>query len=126
MKKLKLMFFAVLLSPGLVTAEPFPTAETVRYVLGCMADLGAQSDENLYTCACRLDVISEKMTYVDYDDGVTYERNLAMPGEKGAFFRDNKRGEGKFELVKSARKEAEGRCISVKRVATPAKRNPSN
>ena len=126
MRKLKIVFFVALLMPGLASAEPFPTAETVRYVLGCMADLGAQSDENLYTCACRLDVISEKMTYVDYDDGVTYERNLAMPGEKGAFFRDNKRGEEKYELVKAARKDADSKCIVVKRVATPEKRNPSN
>ena len=114
------------LMPALASAEQFPTMETVRYVIGCMADLGAQTDENLYTCSCRLDVISDKLSYADYDDGVTYERNLAMPGEKGAFFRDNKRGEEKFELVKAARKEADSRCIAVKRVATPTKKNPGN
>ena len=125
MKKIVTVFFTFLLMHGVALAEPFPTIETVRYVIGCMADLGAQTDENLYTCSCRLDVISNELSYADYDDGVTYERNLAMPGEKGAFFRDNKRGEEKFELVKAARKDADNSCIAVKRVATPTKRNPS-
>ena len=126
MRKLSAVFFVFIFFPGLVSAANYPTLETVRYVVGCMADLGAQTDENLYTCACRLDVISEKMTFVDYDDGVTFERNQGMAGKKGQFFRDNKRGEGKFELVKAARKEANGRCISVKRVATPKKTSCSN
>lgn len=125
MKKSGFILFMFLL-PAWASAEPFPTIETVRYVVGCMADMGAQTDENLYTCSCRLDVISEELSYEDYDDGVTYERNLDMPGEKGAFFRDNKRGEEKFELVKAARKDADSRCIAVKRVATPVKRDESD
>ena len=126
MRKLSAVFFVLSLFPGLVSAAYYPTLETVRYVVGCMANLGAQTDENLYTCACRLDVISEKMTFVDYEDGVTFERNQGMAGKKGAFFRDNKRGEARFELVKAARKEANDRCISVKRVATPKKTSCSN
>jgi hypothetical protein len=126
MRKLSAVFFVFLLFPGLVSAAQYPTLETVHYVVTCMAELGGQTDENLYTCSCRLDVISEKMTYVDYDDGVTFERNQGMAGKKGAFFKDNKRGEARFELLKAARKEANGRCIAVKRVATPKKTSCSN
>ena len=120
------VFFIFLLLPGWVSADEYPVIETVRFVVGCMADLGAQTDENLYTCACRLDVISEKMTFADYSDGVTFERNRDMAGKKGAFFKDNKRGEAFFEEVVMARKEAGERCIVVRRVATPKKTSCSN
>ena len=92
------------------------TLETVRYVLGCMADLGGLSDENLYTCACRHDAIFSRMSFADYEEGVTYERNRAMPGEKGGFFRDNERGEQHFEKLKEVREMADSQCIAVKTV----------
>jgi len=120
------IFFIYLLLPGWVSADEYPVIETVQFVVGCMADLGAQTDENLYTCACRLDVISGKMTFADYSDGVTFERNRDMAGKKGAFFKDNKRGEAFFEEVVMARKEANEHCIVVRRVATPKKTSCSN
>ena len=32
-------------------ADEYPTADTVRMVVACMAELGAQNEENLLTCS---------------------------------------------------------------------------
>ena len=92
------------------------TIDSVRFVLECMAEIGGLSDENLYTCACRHDAIFSRMSFSDYEEGVTYERNRAMPGEKGGFFRDNERGEKFFEKLKSVREAVNSECIAVKTV----------
>lgn len=97
-------------------ANEYPTEETVRYVLNCMAELGGQTDENLYTCTCRYDAIRANMTYSDYEEGYTYERNKKMPGEKGSSFRDNKRAEGFYKELLKVREQASSSCIVVKHV----------
>ena len=99
-----------------VNATDFSTEETVRFALDCMADNGGLSEESLYYCVCRLDHMAEHISFSDYEEGVTYERNKAMPGEKGAFFRDSERGRLMFEKLKEARKVADSECILVKKV----------
>ena len=94
----------------------YPTEVTIRYALDCMSALGGQNDQNLYTCACRYDVIKTGMTFENYEDGITYERNRAMPGEKGGFFRDNSRGEEFYNVLVQARETANESCIVVKQV----------
>ncbi len=116
MKKLCLLVFIACLISLPAKAAEYPTEETVRFVLNCMSNLGAQNDENLYTCICRYDTIRAALSYSDYEEGVTYERNKAMPGEKGSFFRDNKRGEGFYETLLEIREKANASCPIVKRV----------
>lgn len=116
MKNLFMSVAILLLGTVSVQAHEYPTEETVRYVLNCMTGLGGQTDENLYTCICRYDSIRAAMPFSDYEEGETYERNKEMPGEKGQFFRDNKRGEGFYEKVKEVRKEAESGCPVVTHV----------
>ena len=99
-----------------VSANEYPTYETVHYVLDCMDKLGGQTEENAYTCSCRYDAIRANMTFSDYEEGRTFERNKKMPGEKGAAFRDNQRGEKFYRELIEARKAAEASCITVKRV----------
>ena len=99
-----------------VQANEYPSDETVRYVLGCMADLGGETDENLYTCVCKYDSIRSNLTFSEYDEGRTFERNKEMPGEKGAFFRDNERGKRFYEKLVEVRKKAEESCPVVKHV----------
>ena len=116
MKNLFLSLVLFLLGTVSVQANEYPTEETVRYVLNCMAELGGQNDENLYTCACKYDSIREHMTFAEYEEGYTYERNKDMPGEKGAFFRDNERGRDLYKKLVEARKSAEESCIVVKHI----------
>lgn len=99
-----------------VMADEYPTEETVRYALGCMSELGGQTDENLYTCTCRYDAIRAAMNYSDYEEGYTFERNKSMPGEKGSSFRDNKRGEGFYKELLKVRERANSECLVVKHV----------
>lgn len=112
-----LIIFLLGISP--VMANEYSTQETVRYVVNCMQELGGQSDENLYTCACRYDAIRSHMSFSDYEEGITFERNKAMPGEKGSSFRDNKRGEGFYEKLLEVREVADKSCIVVKQVKRP-------
>ncbi len=93
MNKLLISISLLLFGAMPVMADEYTTEETVRYAMNCMAELGGQTDENLYTCTCRYDSIRANMTFSDYEEGYTFERNMKMPGEKGSSFRDNKRGE---------------------------------
>jgi hypothetical protein len=99
-----------------VLANEYPTQETVRYALNCMSELGGQTDENLYTCACRYDSLKTVMTFSDYEEGVTFERNKKMPGEKGSSFRDNKRAEMFYETLLKSRETANASCTVVRHV----------
>jgi len=97
-------------------AYEYPTEATIRYALDCMTELGGQTDQNLYTCSCRYDSIREVISFDDYSDGKTYERNVAMPGEKGGFFRDNERGEELYNDLVKVREQAGEQCIVVTQV----------
>ena len=124
MKTLKMIFLTTILTlSASVLAHDFPTDETVRYVLGCMADNGGLSDENLYSCSCRLNTVGEAMTYAEYEEGITFERNKDMPGEKGGFFRSSELGEKMYHKLTDARKNAEANCPIVKHVV---RTNPQN
>jgi len=116
MKQLLIGAAIFMLSMNSALANEYPTSETVHFALSCMNKLGGQTDENLYTCNCRYDAIRAAMTYSDYEEGVTYERNKPMPGEKGGAFRDNQRGKRFYEELVKVREAAEGSCIVVKHV----------
>ena len=116
MNKLLISISLLLFGSMPVMADEYPTDETVRYALKCMAELGGQTDENLYTCTCRFDNIRANMTFSDYEEGYTFERNKKMPGEKGSSFRDNKRAERLYEELLKVREKADSNCIVVKQV----------
>jgi hypothetical protein len=116
MRKLFISITLFLFGTVSVSANEYPTDETVRYALNCMNKLGGQTDENLYTCECRYDAIRAAMSFDDYEEGITFERNKKMPGEKGNFFRDNKRGEAFYEKLLETREVANSDCIVVKHV----------
>lgn len=104
------------------SASEYPTIDTVRYVVNCMADNGGQNEENLYACTCRFDAISSQLTFDEYEQVSVYERNKAMPGEKGGVFRDlgrdTKELRDKFEQIEL---NAFSACPIAKRVSRPVK-----
>jgi hypothetical protein len=116
MKKIFISITLFLLTTGSALADEYPTQDTVRYALNCMSELGGQTDENLYTCGCRYDTIKTNMSFSDYEEGVTFERNMKMPGEKGSSFRDNERARRFYEELLAVRKIADSNCIVVKHV----------
>jgi hypothetical protein len=116
MRKLFTSIALFLLSTTSVLAYEYPTYETVHYALSCMDKIGGQTEENLYTCSCQYDAIRAEMTFSDYEEGFTFERNKKMPGEKGASFRDNKRAKAFYETLVKVRESANSNCIVVKHV----------
>ena len=102
-----------------VFAHDFDTTATVRFVVECMSDMGMQSDENLYTCSCRLDALGEKITFTEYQDALIFRSYKLMPGEKGALFRHNEQGEELIAKLEEAEAAADAQCINVTRVERP-------
>ncbi len=116
MRKLLAVMMFLAFNATTAYADEYPSEETVRYALNCMQQLGGQTDENLYACLCRYDKIRAAMPFSEYEEAVTYERNKAMPGEKGGFFRDNERGAGFYKTLKAVRKDVTKSCPVARRV----------
>ncbi|HKK16977.1 MAG TPA: hypothetical protein VJ981_09725 [Gammaproteobacteria bacterium] len=119
--------YSLLLAPLLVFSmnsqaheHDFPTIESVRYVVGCMADLGGQNEQNLYTCTCRHDFIAGKMSFEEYDNGTMQERYSPMPGEKGGVVRDNAKGKEDLAHLNKVKAEAAEHCPVVKALRAPS------
>ena len=121
--RMRRLFLPLLLLVSLSAgANDFPTIETVRYVVNCMVDNGGQNEENLYACTCRFDEISQAVTFEEYEDVSVYIRNKAMPGEKGAVFRDLGRSTKEIrKKYEAAEKTAVANCPIVKRVSRKVK-----
>ena len=106
----------VLALPSFAAAAGFPTVETVRQVVSCMARLGGQTEENLLTCACRQDVIETGMTFEVFEQASLQERYNRMPGKRGGLFRDDEISREQLKQLKATRKQAEAACPAVKKV----------
>ena len=116
-KSVRLLITLFLLTPFPSVAHDFPTQETVRFVLDCMTENGGINDESFYYCTCRHDAMANNISFSDYEEGVTYERNKDMPGDKGAVFRNIERGKEKYKELLQARTTADSQCTVVKKVS---------
>ena len=111
MQMIKIVPFILLLGiSSVVTANDYPTAERVEYVLNRLQDLGRNSMDDLQTCSCRIDSIASEMPFETYNYAVTYERNKRMTGEKGGIFRDNKAGKKFAKQLAAVKETAGGQC----------------
>lgn len=97
--------------PFSATANEFPTLERVDHVLTCMKGHGGQTVDNLYACACEIDIIAQQMNFEDFTEARTFEIYKRMPGEKGGIFRDSERAEVIVGELDEARADAEKRCF---------------
>ena len=120
MQMIKVVPFILLLGvPSAVTANDYPTAERVEYVLNCLQDMGRNSMDDLQTCSCRIDSISSNVPFETYGYAVTYERNKRMTGEKGGVFRDNDAGKAFSKQLTAAKETARGQCKQVVQIVAP-------
>jgi hypothetical protein len=120
MRIIKVVPLALLFSVSTaVSANDYPTAERVEYVLNCLQDLGRSSMDDLQTCSCRIDSIASGIPFEKYSYGVTYDRNKRMTGEKGGVFRDNKAGKRFSKDLKAAQETAMGQCRQVVHIDAP-------
>ena len=102
---------AFFLFPGLTQANEYPTLERVDHVLTCMKANGGQNVDNLYACACEIDVIAQQVKFEDFTEARTFEIYKRMPGEKGGLFRDSDRAGEIVSQLEAARADAKKRCF---------------
>ena len=74
--------------PAVALANDFPTQARVEFVLGCMAEQGGQSYDNLYKCVCLIDAIAAEMTHDEFAQAQVFSQLRSTPGERGGVFRD--------------------------------------
>ena len=104
-----------------VYAENYSSRTSFTMVANCMDENGGHTQANLYTCSCRADLIQARMSAEDYEDAITVERYRDVPADKGAVFRDSKKGQSLFDALKKVRKEAVEVCPAIRAVTrTPA------
>ena len=92
-------------------ANDYPTLERVDHVLTCMRLAGGQTVDNLYSCACEIDVIAQHVKFEDFSEARTYEIYKRMPGEKGGLFRESDRADEIVAQLTEARADAKKRCF---------------
>lgn len=92
-------------------AGDFPTLTRVEYVLECMQEHGGQNYDNMYHCACAVDVVAKTMTPDEYDQAVTFTNLFGMGGERGAVFRDPPQSEQLRKKLKDAKTAANDTCF---------------
>lgn len=98
----------------------YPTLERVDHVLTCMRTHGGQTVDNLYACACEVDVIAQQISFDDFNEARTFEIYKRMPGEKGGLFREGERAQGIVARLEKARADANKRCFMGRKSARPA------
>ncbi len=104
----------VILALGLpltAVANDYPTLERVDHVLTCMRVHGGQTVDNMYACACEIDIIAQQMPFDDFTEARTFEIYKRMPGEKGGLFRDSERAKKVVGQLEQARIDAGKRCF---------------
>ncbi|MGO8916346.1 MAG: hypothetical protein ACLQJR_10600 [Stellaceae bacterium] len=107
--------FAVLLATAApaAAANDYPTAETVDYVLGCMAANG-NSREVLLKCSCSIDLIAKHLPFPQYEKAETalsLQRGGGVGGRVG-LFRDPPEIKQAIEQLHQAQADANLQCFS--------------
>ncbi len=110
MRKILSLIFGLLFATT-TFANDYPTLERVDHVLTCMKTHGGQTVDNLYACACEIDVIAQQLSFEDFTEARTFEIYKRMPGEKGGLFRDSDRANEIVDVLDSARIDAKKRCF---------------
>ena len=92
------------------SANDYPTAARVDYVLGCMAANG-QNRLVMERCACSIDTIASLLPYARYEQVETIMRMREGRGELGMLFRTETGIEAQVQEFKQAQVEADMRCF---------------
>jgi hypothetical protein len=93
------------------SANDYPTAETVDYVLGCMAANG-NTREALSRCSCSIDFIAKRLPFAEYEKAET-ALSLQSGGGVGGrvgLFRDPPQIKEVIERLRQVQAEANLEC----------------
>ncbi len=89
----------------------YPTAARADYVIGCLMDHQFKH-EALESCACKIDVIADQLTYEEFDEDNTIlgvQRNGGM-GRANDLFRDTPQAHGAMAKFHKAQDAANKAC----------------
>ena len=92
-------------------ANSYPTAETVDYVLGCMATEG-NNRIALLKCSCRIDRVAQHLPFSEYEMAETALNIQAggVPGGRISLFRDPPEIKAAIARLHEAQAEASRQC----------------
>jgi len=99
-------------APAAAASNGYPTAETVDYVLGCMAANG-NTHESLQKCSCSIDFIAKRVPFEQYEKAETALGLQAGGGVGGrvGLFRDPPELKQAIEQLRQVQAEANLRCF---------------
>jgi hypothetical protein len=100
----------LLLAPGALLANDYPTVDRVQYVLECMKNHDGKY-EYVYKCSCVIDAIAGKMPYDSYVEATSVARYSTMGGERMNLFRDSDQMRALTKKWKSVEAEANKACF---------------
>ncbi|HQR53586.1 MAG TPA: hypothetical protein PLZ79_09980 [Burkholderiales bacterium] len=100
----------LLLVPGAVLADDYPTVDRVQYVLECMKNHEGKY-EYIYKCSCAIDAIAKKMPYDSYVEASSVARYSNMGGERMGVFRDSDQMRALIKKWKAAEADANKACF---------------
>ena len=89
----------------------YPTRDRVEYVLNCVAQHGGLTYITQYACGCKIDKISEKLSFAEYEAAKTFSMLKSTPGEAGGVFRDPQQSKDLRKQLKEAEAYAEKQCF---------------
>jgi len=107
-----LLMAAPAAAAGNGSGNGYPTAETVDYVMGCMAANG-NTREALQKCSCSIDFIAKRIPFAQYEKAETALGLQAGGGVGGrvALFRDPPELKQAIEQLRQVQAEANLRCF---------------
>jgi hypothetical protein len=111
----RLLPLLLLALPPSASANDFPTADRVEYVLECLQSFPGKY-EYVHKCSCAIDYIAGKVKYDEYVEIATSGRGQTMMGERGGAFRDPDNVRTEAKKLKQLQAEANNAC----NIKTPA------
>jgi hypothetical protein len=90
----------------------YPTLTRYQFIEECMARHGGKNYDNLYRCACAIDVIATVLPHKTFHEADTADKLARMAGERGHVMRDQPQGIKALRLrLGEARAEADRKCF---------------
>lgn len=104
----------------------YPTAARADYVIGCLMDHDFKH-EMLDPCACKIDVIADRLPYVDYDraNTITAVQRHGGMGYANVLFRDTPVARDEMKKFKAAAADADKLCTFPVMNEAPQTAEPS-
>jgi hypothetical protein len=101
----------LLIAAQAASANDYPTAETVDYVIGCMAANG-NNREALNRCSCSIDYIAKHLPFAQYEKAETALGMQAGGGLGGrvALFRDPPELKQAIDQLRQTQAQADLHC----------------